>query len=83
VFEVDEDEGGPGDLGDSSRADGDVFEGFPAFGQQGEAALAEASKSSVKSTRGAVSVFRPVRFPGSLPELDVPVGRASSSPQVP
>jgi hypothetical protein len=49
--------------------------------------MARIGKSSwrglVKSARGAVSVFRPVRFLGPLPEPDVPVGPASGSPQAP
>jgi hypothetical protein len=38
---------------------------------------------AVRSTRGAPLVFPPVGFLGPPPEPDVPVGRASGSPQVP
>ena len=40
-------------------------------------------KVSVRSTRGALSVFRPVGFPESPPEPGVPVVPAPGSPQVP
>jgi hypothetical protein len=37
----------------------------------------------VRSTRSALPVFLLVGFSGSPPEPDVPVGRASGSPQAP
>jgi hypothetical protein len=37
----------------------------------------------VRSTRGALPVFRPVGFPESPPEPGVPVVLAPGSPQVP
>ena len=40
-------------------------------------------KVSVRSTRGALPVFRPVGFPESPPEPGVPVVPAPGSPQVP
>ena len=43
VFEMDEDECGFGDVADSAGAEGDVLEGAPALGEQGEAAFAEAA----------------------------------------
>jgi hypothetical protein len=40
-------------------------------------------RASVRSTRGALPVFRPVGFPESPPEPGVPVVPAPGSPQVP
>jgi hypothetical protein len=59
VFEVDEDQGGAGEVGDSSWAHRDVLKAFPAFGQQGEAALAQASQSSQEPVVGALVRVQP------------------------
>src|SRR5260370_41141626 len=44
VLELDEDEGGLGDVADFSWAEHDALEGPPALGQQGEAAFAQAAQ---------------------------------------
>jgi hypothetical protein len=44
VFELDEHEGRPSDLGDLVGAEHDVLEGPPTPDQQGEAALTEATQ---------------------------------------
>jgi len=44
VLEVGEYEGRPRDLADLAGADGDVLEGAPPSGEQGEAALAQAAQ---------------------------------------
>ena len=43
MFEMGEHECNPRNLGDLAGADGDVLEGAPAPGEQGEAALAQAA----------------------------------------
>jgi hypothetical protein len=43
----------------------------------------DAASAGVRSTRGALPVFRPVGFPESPPEPGVPVVPAPGSPQVP
>jgi hypothetical protein len=53
------------------------------FFQAGHAAPTRRITSSVRSTRGALPVFRPVGFPESPPEPGVPVVPAPGSPQVP
>jgi hypothetical protein len=44
--------------------------------------LGIAQRPGVRSTRGALPVFRPVGFPESPPEPGVPVVPAPGSPQV-
>ena len=53
MLEVEEDECGFGYLGDSARAGGDVLEGAPALGEQGECSFAEAAQGSQERIWGA------------------------------
>ena len=61
MFPVGEDEGGAGYLGGSAGAGGDVLEGGPAAGEQGEAAFSPAAQPAQQEVAGAL-VF--VGFPG-------------------
>jgi hypothetical protein len=47
-----EDEGGAGDVTDPARAGGDVLEGAPALGEQGETAFSEAAQRPPESVAG-------------------------------
>jgi hypothetical protein len=53
VFEVGEDEGGPGDFGGLVGAGGDALEGFPAGFEEGEAAFADGAQGSEQGVAGA------------------------------
>jgi hypothetical protein len=44
VFEMGKDEGGAGDVADLAWAGGDVLEGAPAAGEQGEPAFSQAAQ---------------------------------------
>ena len=59
-----------------------VFDTFGAMGVFGEGLGGRVDLVAAKSARGAVLLFRPVRFLGPLPEPGVPVGQAPGSPQV-
>ena len=48
-----EDEGGAGDVTDFAGAGGDVLEGAPALGEQGEPAFAQAAQRALESVAGA------------------------------
>lgn len=64
MFVLSENEGCAGYLGDLARAGGDVLEGAPALGEQGECPFAEAAQGSLEGVRGAGAQvgFRPVRW---------------------
>jgi len=47
-----EDERGAGDVADFAGAGGDVLEGAPAAGEQGEPAFAEAAQGTLESVAG-------------------------------
>jgi len=55
-----EDERGAGDVADFAGAGGDVLEGAPAAGEQGEAAFARAAQRALDGVAGAVA---DVEFP--------------------
>ena len=60
MLEVDEDGCGFGYQGDSARAGGDVLEGPPSLGEQGERAFAECGQGSQERVAGAdISSSRP------------------------
>jgi hypothetical protein len=65
VFPVGQDEGGAGYLGGSAWAGGDVLQGCPAAGEQGEASFSLAAQAAQQEVAGALVV---VEFPwrGSL-----------------
>ena len=48
-----EDEGGAGDVADLAGAGGDVLEGVPALGEQGEPVFAEAAQRAEDGVAGA------------------------------
>ena len=48
-----EDEGGAGDVADFARACGDVLEGAPAAGEQGEPAFSQAAQRALDGVAGA------------------------------
>jgi hypothetical protein len=52
VLEVGEDEGGAGDIADLAEAGGDVLEGGPALGEQGEPAFAQAAQGALEGVAG-------------------------------
>src|SRR5580658_1327956 len=52
VLPVGQDEGGAGYLGDPAGACGDVLEGAPAAGEQGEAAFALAAQPALEEVAG-------------------------------
>jgi len=62
-----EDKGGAGDVADFARAGGDVVEGAPAAGVQGEPSFPEAAQGALEGVAGAVI---DVEFPaaGRLPD---------------
>jgi hypothetical protein len=53
VLEVGEDEGGAGDVADFAGAGGDVPQGAPAAGEQGEPAFAQAAQRALDGVAGA------------------------------
>ena len=60
MFPVGEDEGGAGYVGDAAGAGGDVLEGGPAAGEQGEAAFSLAAQAAQEEVAGELVV---VEFP--------------------
>jgi hypothetical protein len=65
VLELDEDEGGLGDVADLAGAEHDALERTPALGHQGEAPLAQAAQRAQQRVAGAgVNIgFPPARRP--------------------
>ena len=62
VLVMGEDEGGAGGVTDLARAGGDVLEGAPAAGEQGEPAFAQAAQGPLEGVAGA-GVDRVPAFP--------------------
>ena len=52
VLEMGEDKGGAGDVADFARAGGDVLQGAPAAGEQGEPSFPEAVQGALEGVTG-------------------------------
>lgn len=61
VLELDEDEGGVGDVADQARADGDILQGGSALGEQREDAFAEAAQRPDQGIAGPAVSLLPAR----------------------
>src|ERR1035441_2388591 len=76
VLELDEDEGGLGNVADLAGAERDALEGPPALGQQGEAPLAEAAQRAQQGVAGAGGGGPPARGQQGEPPLAEAAQRA-------